>query len=196
MGGEGMTWLPVPGYPGYEVITRKGEVRPIRYWYGTEYLDTGSVVHLLSIGIIAEDGRTLHLVDADAPWGLVRERPWLVANVLPHLDALPAEAWLPRDELRTAVREFLISPVHTGDTELWAWFGAYPHVLLTQLVSDVSYGGLMMDPPAHIPQWTNDVRQTQWVMGNVVLPPQTNGQHDALEDAKHAMFLHRYMDSL
>lgn len=165
----------------------------MRYWYDTEFLDTGTVVHLLSIGIIAEDGRELYLVDADAPWDKVRGHAWLTENVLPHLDRLPDSAWLPRSELRTAVRDFLVSPAHTGDTELWTWFGAYDHVLLMQLVGD---DGLMINTPTHIPQWSNDVRQMQWERGNIVLPPQTNGQHDALEDAKHTMFLHRYIESL
>lgn len=165
----------------------------MRYWYDTEFLDTGKEIHLISIGIIAEDGRTLHLVDADAPWDLIKSNIWLSKNVLPYLDELPPEAWMHRFDLMNEVTAFLRSPVGSGETELWAWYSAYDHVLLMQLLAQT---GKMRDVPPHIPHWTNDIRQKQHAMGDVVLPPQTNGRHNALEDAKHAMYLHRFMDSL
>lgn len=165
----------------------------MRIFYDTEFLDTGSTLHLISIGMMAEDGRTLHLIDADAPWDAIKERPWLVENVLPYLDELPAEAWLPRVELREQVIEFLKPPVHSGHTELWAWYGACDHVLLSQLVCP---SGDWNDMPSFVPHWTNDVRQKSWEMGDLVLPPQTNGAHNALEDAKHVAFLLRYLESL
>lgn len=165
----------------------------MKYFYDTEFYDTGTQVHLLSIGIFAEDGRTLHLVDADAPWDQARADGWIAANVMPDINALPTDAWLPRAELRTAVRDFLRSPMHTGETELWAWFGGYDHVLLMQLLS---HDGKMMNAPHHVPHWTNDVQQKRWEKGNLVLPPQTNGHHNALEDAKHVAFLWRYLESL
>ena len=164
----------------------------MRYWYDTEFLDTGNQVHLISIGITAEDGRELHLINSEAPWSLIVENPWLMANVVPYLDMIP-EAWRMREDMREEVIEFLKSPVHSGDTELWAWYGAYDHVLLMQLVAP---SGKFIDCPKHIPHWTNDIRQKQHEMGDIVLPPQTNGQHNALEDARHNMFLHRYLESL
>ena len=164
----------------------------MRYYYDTEFLDTGERVYLLSIGIVAEDGRKLHLVNAEAPWEMVRKNPWLMSNVVPHLNALATSEWLPRAELRTAVRDFLRSPMGTGSTELWAWYGAYDHVLLMQLLS---HDGQFSNVPLHVPHWTNDIRQKQWEMGDVPLPQQSGGHHNALRDAEHVMLLHQYLEA-
>lgn len=164
----------------------------MRYHYDTEFLDTGKEIHLISIGIVAEDGRELHLVNSDAPWDLIISNEWLREHVVPHVDKVPQD-WRTYSDIRAEVVEFLKSPVHTGDTELWAWYSSFDHVLLMHLVTT---NGDWSTLPLHIPQWTNDIRQKQHEMGNVPLPPQTNGAHHALEDARHALFLHRYLESL
>ena len=146
----------------------------MKYFYDTEFLEDGHTIDLISIGIVAEDGREYYAVNQDAGWGRIAFNDWLCANVVPHLPEY-AE-WKSKAQIRNEVAEFLLS----GSTpELWAWYSAYDHVALAQLF------GTMMDLPEGVPMYTNDLRSLiDWV-GITALPQQKSGVHDALEDARH-----------
>lgn len=179
----------------------------MRYWYDTEFLEDGSTIELISIGIVAEDGREYYAVNADMPLERIKTHDWLVRSVLPSLPLLnrgaldsyiehrtmprpkitvlglnhTATCVKPRQVIANEVRDFLL---FDGEPELWAWYGAYDHVVLMQL------WGPMVDKPDGLPMWTNDLRQEtariERETGQVLeLPEQTSGQHDALEDARH-----------
>lgn len=56
------------------------------YCYDTEFLEDGTTIELISIGIVCEDGREYYAVTSEAPIGRIKkEHPWLIRNVLPHL---------------------------------------------------------------------------------------------------------------
>lgn len=156
----------------------------MRYFYDTEFLEDGKTIDLISIGIVAEDGREYYAEVWDAPWDRISQHKWLTANVVPHLG--PKEDRKPRSQIRDEVAEFLkpvaetpFGMVNRGSPELWAWFGAYDHVCLAQLF------GTMMDFPDYVPMWTNDLRQEVHRRGTKKLPAQASGLHNALADARH-----------
>ena len=64
------------------------------------------------------------------------------------------------------------------DPQLWAWYGAYDHVVLAQLFNTMS------ELPDGFPMWTNDLKQEVERLGNPRLPSKGNKEHDALEDAR------------
>lgn len=140
----------------------------MKYYYDTEFVDTGSEVHLISIGIVAEDGREYYGVNLSMPVCEVRNNEWVMANVMPQLP--PPNTWKPKYQIRDEVHAFL---THDNSPELWAWFAAYDHLMLSQL------WGRMIDVPAPIPQYTNDVRALVNWTGTILLPSQTEGAHDA-----------------
>lgn len=146
----------------------------MKYFYDTEFLEDGTTIDLISIGIVAEDGREYHAVNAGADWARIRKHEWLMANVFPQLPF--SGDWKPKDQIRDEVAEFLLAG---SPPELWAWYSAYDHVALAQLF------GTMMDLPEGVPMYTNDLRSLiDWV-GITALPEQKAGVHDALEDARH-----------
>jgi len=164
----------------------------MKVYYDTEFLDDGHVIGLISIGLVAEDGREYYAVNWDAPWRGIREHPWLMANVVPHLPQ-PHGDWInhmprrwlidlndpsvkPYGKIAAEVKVFLQA---TPDLELWAWYGAYDHVALAQL------WGPMMNLPAGVPMWTNDLKQEAWRLGNPEVPVQGGAVHNALADARH-----------
>lgn len=159
----------------------------MRYWYDTEFHEDGSTIDLISIGIVAEDGREYYAVNRDADWGRIHEHPWLMDNVVPYLGTGERK---PRRLIRSEVAAFLAHDVRSvrDVPELWAWFAAYDHVALAQLF------GRMIDLPVHIPQWTNDVRQEHRRLGYPQLPPQPGGLHNALADARHVRTMHDYLE--
>jgi len=185
-----------------------------RIFYDTEFLEDGHTIGLISIGMIAEDGRELYLVneaidDDEKLNDRIRRHPWLMANVIPHLPlrenhgrpshGAPAGGrgffLLDRDDrrvvsrryIRNAVRDFILA---TPDPQLWAWYAAYDHVVLAQLF------GAMINLPAGIPMFTNDLKQECVRLGNPRLREQESGQHNALADARHNLTIAHALDAL
>ncbi|AYN57938.1 Rnase H [Arthrobacter phage Faja] len=148
----------------------------MKYFYDTEFHEDGRTIDVISIGIIAEDGREYYAVNRDADWNRIGAHPWLMANVVPHLP--PMRDWKSKQQIRDEVTEFLLVDGEL-DPELWAWFSAYDHVVLAQLF------GTMLDLPPGIPMYTNDVRSLVDWTGVHELPKQAGAAHDALDDARH-----------
>lgn len=161
---------------------------PARYFYDWEFIDDGSTIAPISVGIVSENGPEYYAVFDDAPWDRIHQHEWLMKNVVPHLP--PEDQWKPRGQIRREVHWFL-SPYSDGEflgnVELWTWFGAYDHVCLAQLF------GSMADYPRHLPMWSNDARQWHYQLGEPELPEQQGGLHDALEDARHLARIHAYL---
>lgn len=162
-----------------------------RYFYDCEFIENGSTIDLVSIGIVADDGREYYAVSSEFDVAKLLRNEWLAENVWPYL---PRDAYgfrvdvfspvvKPRRKIADEVRAFLLAG--EGKPELWAWYGAYDHVALAQLY------GMMIELPAGIPMWTNDLRQDVHRLGCMdKLPEQESGKHNALDDARHLKVMH------
>lgn len=152
----------------------------MKYWYDTEFLEDGTTIDLISIAFVAEDGREYYAVNADADWGRITKDPWLQKNVVQQLPEDETQ-WKRKDLIAAEVLEFLTAG--EGAPELWAWYSAYDHVAYAQL------WGKMINLPAGLPMYTNDLRSLMdWALPKHLhksLPKQPDGVHDALEDARH-----------
>lgn len=147
----------------------------MRYFYDTEFIEDGSTIELISIGIVAEDGREYYAVSTE--FDAARANDWVRDNVLDKLPEAGHQAWKPLAVIRDEVFSFLTA-AHT-DPELWAWVGAYDHVVLAQLWGD------MRGLPRDLPRYTRELKQ-YWIMaGRPRLPKLPDGNHDALVDARH-----------
>lgn len=165
----------------------------VKYFYDTEFIEDGRTIDLISIGIVADDGREFYSVSSEFSLAKLHANKWLVDNVLPYL---PIKQHPPgvrcrcfhghldtdnptvrsRAQIARVVQEFLLSG--DGQPELWAWYAAYDHVALCQL------WGTMMDLPDGIPMYTNDLKQECDRLGNPPLPEQELCEHNALADAR------------
>lgn len=144
----------------------------MRFWYDTEFLEDGRTIELVSIGVVAEDGREYYAVSTE--FDPTRAHPWVEEHVLPQLPPPADPAWRTRARIRADLVDFL------GDApELWAWIGPYDHVVLVQL------WGAMTALPRHLPRYTRDVKQLWASLGEPTLPTQSDGEHHALADARH-----------
>jgi 3' exoribonuclease, RNase T-like len=173
----------------------------VRFWYDTEFIENGTTIDLISIGIVASDGREYYAVASDAPWRRIRKDDWLMANVVRHLphgsgdqrNRMP-RSWLvdftdprvkPRVRIAEDVADFILGADRdkTGElpyVELWADYAAYDHVVLCQL------WGRMLDLPEGMPMFTRDIQQEADRLGLIKqLPQQDEGLHNALADARH-----------
>jgi hypothetical protein len=153
-----------------------------RLWFDTEFIDTGSSLRLLSIGVVRDDDETYY---AEAQGTSVQSAsPWVRDNVLPHMarfsrharEQWPSSPIKPRHEIAQDLIAF------AGEKpEWWGYMSAYDWVLVSQL-----YGPLVRRPEGW-PFFAYDVAQffDQAEMGGAVqdwvaLPDQ---QHHALADA-------------
>lgn len=191
------------------VMPESAQPRPqkTKIFYDCEFIEDGHTVDLISIGMVdPRSGREYYAVNANAPWSRIRERSWLVENVLSSLPAyipLPHEpaydliggAWSidyadpavkPHPQIAREVAAFILDG---PSPELWAWYGAYDHVVLCQL------WGAMIDLPAGVPMWTNDIRQEQarLLYRDQDMPLQSDGLHNALEDARFNVVRARHL---
>lgn len=165
----------------------------MKIWYDWEFLEDGSTIAPISVGMVAEDGREYYAVFRDAPWKRIKKHDWLMANVVPHLPQPHGDwilhmpkAWLidfhnpavkKRDRIADEVRAFLEA---SAPVELWGYYAAYDHVALAQL------WGPMIDRPAAMPMFTHDLMQLIGHLGttDAVLPSPPKDAHNALADAR------------
>ena len=148
---------------------------PVRYHYDCEFIEDGSTIELVSIGVVDERGREFYAVSTE--FDPDRAIPWVRRNVLDKLPSPGDPAWRSRERIRTDLHAFLTEP---GEPiELWAWYAAYDHVALAQL------WGAMPALPREIPRFTHELAQRWEDAGRPELPPSTTARHDALADARH-----------
>ena len=177
----------------------------MKIFYDTEFLENGSTISLISIGMVAEDGREYYAVHSGMPVWRMRKSAWLMEYVVPGLPMGDPAPGAPRardaldlldyghpsmkfsDAIARDVKEFIRA---TPDVELWAWYAAYDHVALCQLF------GRMIDLPEGVPMWTNDLRQEVHRLGNPRMPKQESGWHNALDDARHNLKMYRHLEGL
>jgi hypothetical protein len=172
----------------------------MRIYYDTEFLEDGETIALISIGMVAEDGREYYGVNLNMPARRIRKHRWIMENVVPGLPQFHGDernhhspkmlfnpydpAVKPKSAIASDVAAFIRA---TPDVELWAWYAAYDHVALAQLF------GRMIDLPTGIPMWTNDLQQEVHRLGNPELPEQPDGVHNALADARHNLVRARFL---
>jgi hypothetical protein len=153
---------------------------PVRYFYDCEFIEDGSTIELVSIGVVAEDGREYYAVSSE--FDPARAIAWVRDNVLDKLPSPADPAWRSRERIRDDLLAFL-----TGSVELWAWYAGYDHVALCQL------WGAMPALPRRIPRFTHELRQRWEELGKPALPEAPPDQHSALADARHNLARWRAM---
>lgn len=158
----------------------------MKIFYDEEFIDDGRTIDLISIGMVAEDGRELYMESADCD--LKKASEWVQNNVLPYLTG-PTYA---NTTIATAVRDFC-DPEKYGKPEFWGYYSSYDHVALCQLF------GTMMDLPSGWPMLTYDLRQWADSMGITEPLDQfvpVKNDHHALFDARWCREAYRYLLAL
>lgn len=153
---------------------QRGKGPGVRYFYDTEFIEDGRTIELVSIGVVAEDGREYYAVSTD--FDSSRAGQWVRDNVLGKLPSPSAPEWRSLETIRAELVDFLTAG--PGPVDLWAWVGAYDHVVLAQLFGD------MTGMPRALPRYTNELKQYWHMAGKPALPRVPSGNHDALVDAR------------
>jgi 3' exoribonuclease, RNase T-like len=93
----------------------------VKYWIDTEFIAAPYTIDLISIGVVAEDGREFYAESSEVDWS--KASAWTLANVRPQLDG----KGMPREDIGYAVRQFTDGDEHPV---FWGYFPAYDWVVL------------------------------------------------------------------
>src|SRR5215469_2516578 len=171
----------------------------MKYWIDTEFIEDGHTIDLISLGIVAEDGRDNYWQNRDCQFSQANE--WVQEHVIPHLEHLECDSRMPSLwskpphrvrcdgpdvpscpwRWRTQIRDELIrfcDPGRYGKPEFWVAEADYDWVALCQLF------GRMIDLPKGWPMYCRDIKQWADELGNPQLPCSGKGEHHALADAQ------------
>jgi hypothetical protein len=158
----------------------------VRYYLDTEFHEDGKSVTLISIGLVAEDGRELYAVSTG--FDPTRCNDWVKANVLPKLPPRDPHRWMHPTMIALRVHAFV---GNDPAPEFWAYYADYDWVLFCQLF------GAMVDLPKGWPMLCLDLKQYAIHLGIErslkEIVPMPVGEHDALCDARWNSRVHRHL---
>ena len=77
----------------------------VKYFYDTEFIDDGRTIELISIGVVAEDGREYYAISTE--FDPERAGRWVRTNVLPKLPSPSSQLWRSRKQIRVGPRGLL-----------------------------------------------------------------------------------------
>lgn len=86
----------------------------MKWFLDTEFAENGSTIELISIGLVAEDGREYYAVSRE--FDLSKCNAWVTANVLPKLPPIDSPYWMTRAEIANDLRVGLLAD---GEPEIW-----------------------------------------------------------------------------
>ncbi len=160
----------------------------MRFFLDTEFLDLGRTLELVSIGVVAEDGREFYAISRE--FDPARANAWVRAEVLPRLEPEEPGVW----RTVAGIREGLLEFVGPGEPEFWSWGGsAYDWLLVIQLL-----GGAEALPEG----WryhANELQQWCLMMGldtdDPRLPKESEVPHHALADARAVKAIWEFLAS-
>lgn len=148
----------------------------MKFFLDTEFIERGRdhPIQLISIGIVAEDGREFYAISSDFDPGSAS--PWVQENVIMQLEESVRRK--PVDLIAHEVLRFIWPDERREKPQLWGYFADYDWVIFCQMF------GTMMDLPKGFPMWCRDIKQLCVDKGDPKLPEQGKGEHNALSDAR------------
>ena len=172
----------------------------MRYHYDWEFEENGETIIPISVGIVADDGRELYLINKDYMQTVFdlepyywRERhssvisEWLSKNVLDNISQEDVYNYgVAEENMGFHIQTFISAAGRyksRNEVELWGYYSAYDHVALAQCF------GPMINLPIPIPLYTNELMTIRngrdWPERPVEL-----AEHHALNDAKYQKLIY------
>lgn len=155
----------------------------MKYYIDTEFAEKPYTIQLISIGIVAEDGREYYMESSEIKPEDCNE--WVRNNVLTKL-TIPEDQRKTRAIIAQQILEFI------GDdkkVEFWGFYADYDWVVFCWLF------GAMVDLPKNLPKFCRDLKQELMNKGNPKIPFRADDEHNALSDARWTRKSHKWLES-
>lgn len=170
------------------------------YAFDTEFNDTGTDFELISIGIVAANGREYYAQDPNFNWGsnVDKDKFWLRENVKPGLKS--CGNGLSDDHVRWELtgrpcsyldcpwrgpkrmaQEVAVFTQYDNTPEFWGFFVSWDWIILCRL-----YGRVLFDIPGVWPNRANDIAQLA-SDHNLNIQRDSSYTHNSLDDARWTM---------
>ena len=143
----------------------------VKYWIDTEFIAKPCSLDLISVGLVAEDGREFYAESNEVDW--TRANLFTLETVRPQLSG----KGMTREDIGYAIRRFT---AYDERPVFWGYFPAYDWVAFTWLFGSIE------QLPFNYPQLCLDIRQWAIALGDPELPRQSGARHHALADARWA----------
>ena len=164
----------------------------MKYFVDTEFIELNGKLDLLSIALVAEDGREFYAKNVEANFSAGSD--WLRENVYSDLDLVVktvatkqfgsgrfiapkdySDSWYSRLQIKDLLIDFLAEEEY-GKAEFYGYYAACDFICLYQL-----FGTLIEFP---YQQYITDIKALQDFLGLPDFPPQVENKHHALADAR------------
>lgn len=152
----------------------------MRYFFDTEFIEYGQLIDLISIGIVADDGREYYAISRD--FDTTTANDWVKKHVLSQLEPEESGLW----KSRIVIKHGIIDFVGDDTPEFWAYYGAYDWVAFAQLF------GRALDMPENWPYF-RDLKDAATLLKVTDLPKPGKPQHHALIDARHNKVIYEFL---
>ena len=106
-----------------------------RFFYDTEFIEDGTTIDLVSIGVVDETGREFYAVSTQ--FDERKAIPWVRRNVLDQLPPPADKAWRTRDRIRDDLLAFAGLKMLLSDVihiDVWVSLGIIVAILLVSVV--------------------------------------------------------------
>lgn len=143
----------------------------MKYFLDTEFSEKPGQIELISIGIVAEDGRTYYAANQEIDYAQCNQ--WVTENVLSKLNATVQE-YRCKVEMRDEILAFVGDDLHP---EFWGYYADYDWVVFCWLF------GAMIDLPKGFPMYCRDLKQEIDRLG-LDIHQSEDQSHNALDDAR------------
>ena len=164
----------------------------MRYYLDTEFIEQQGSIDLISIGIVAEDGRTYYAESTS--YDIRKASDWVKENVYPNLRWMYSETGVYKNKgfnnsgtnegqtevygelwlIESTIKEFI------GDDtpEFWGYYCDYDWVVFCWIF------GAMIDLPDKWPMFCRDIKQEMYDHENIEdYSPFEGRPHNSLDDA-------------
>src|SRR3954470_2525348 len=101
----------------------------MKYWMDTEFIERPYTIDLISIGLVAEDGREFYAESSEVDWS--KASHWTRQIVRPLLQG----GGMSQEEIGYGVRRFMD---HDNNPVFWGYYPAFDWVAFTWLFGGVS----------------------------------------------------------
>jgi hypothetical protein len=168
----------------------------VKYFLDTEFNEAVDPVEIISLGVVAEDGREFYAIgqryafDESPGWATANE--WIRKNVQPILAVVGVAPDVRVNtigdaaRLRDTLRDFVGNDPFP---EFWAYYGAYDWYLVCRLFG--SFGKM----PKNWPNICFDIKQLarHLGVGNKSFPDKFTPEHNALIDARWTKHVYEFI---
>lgn len=180
----------------------------MKYFLDTEFIERPCTIDLISVGIVAEDGREFYAVNSEC--NLDHASEWVINNVLSSMGCYDGRVnawkgialgspWFGVDKdidgiphlfaPRKMIASQLLDFINSDPPEFWGYYADYDWVVFCWIF------GPMVKLPKGWPMYCRDVKQEADRFGVDKIPIPDNGHHNALEDARWTKLAYDFLTS-